>query len=362
MEPKGKYMSWIKDYTEATFKLYAGTVVEAFQPLDFFHFYPLWFDLWMKRISEVIDVLDLEEKTFLEVKDILPCPSSLRAQLQKIVPTYNGVEQKNPKDFKKVSNFFARMLEERCVSDPFAKNSNKIHTTEEISSLIKTLPVMEGDPEVARSLGKVITSVGSYGHGLYNDLGIDFCWDAYGPYKLKEKGSLIIRHFLNLSPKDLWPTNYLSSINEILIYSYYNSNVSWTIPYVGCHASPTKGNLLNDLEKYLIVIDGKPADKEQIQAVIEDFSLKAIALYQEIRKMDFEQLKQKVMYQECYQLKSLFDAASLDWKPTVEMIDAIKGKRLLTGLLPLGTIMTNIADYKKIFHLIDFEKEVLNQN
>ena len=41
-----------------------------------------------------------------------------------------------------------------------------------------------------------------------------------------------------------------------------------------------------------------------------------------------EELKKKLLEWECYQFFDLFRLANMDWKPTREMLDAVKGKRI----------------------------------
>lgn len=352
-------MNWINKFTKSTFNLFAGNVLEGFQPIDFFHFYPLWYDLWLNRVTAVIKRLDGENKTYAQLKEFLPIPSNMRAQLQKLIPTYKGIK-KNKDDFKIVANFFARMLEECCLTDPFAETKNLIHSQEQLDSIMKS-KWEAGEVMKARKIGQLITTIGSLGHGLYNDLGVDFCWDAYGPYPVRDNNenfSLLIRHFPNLSPQELWPAKYLSSVKEITIYALYQ-DVKWVIPYVGCHASPVKGNIAQGLKKYFIVADGKRVDDQKLNDLIIEFAEKAESLYKHIKSLDFEELKATVMRQECYQLKRLFDAAGTDWKPTPEMLDRIKGKQLLTGILPHGKMMTDINEYEEIFGIKMFAKEVL---
>ena len=76
--------------------------------------------------------------------------------------------------------------------------------------------------------------------------------------------------------------------------------------------------------------------------------------------MNFEQLKEMVIMQECYQFKGLFEAVGMDWRPTDEMMERIKGKELIKDQFPLDLIIDNIEDYKELLGLNEFEKELLN--
>src|SRR5205823_3135009 len=100
-EQKEKSMSWIKEYCEGSFSLYAGNTIDAFQPLDFFHFYGLWYDLWVERIILAMEKIGAEQKNYEQLKTLLPVPSSMRALIQKAIPAFAGLEKKNPLLFKR---------------------------------------------------------------------------------------------------------------------------------------------------------------------------------------------------------------------------------------------------------------------
>lgn len=357
-------MHWIKQFTKGTFGLFAGQVIEGFQPLDFYHFFPLWYDLWIKRIAEVIRKLDLDNKSFQEVKHLLPPPSNIRAIIIKIIPTYRGYQEKNADDLRLVTNFLARMLLESCPDDPFAISSSPYHTKQEVNQIVENLLWTDADVSKARNIGQLITAAGSLVHGLYNDVVTDLGWDAYGPYKIilnNIEHSFLIRHFPNLSPEELWPKEYLSSTKEVLIYAAYQ-DVEWEISGVGCHTISKSGSPVSGMRKFAVTADGKYLSLDEIHNLIAELSKKAETIYREIRKMDFERLKQMVMLQECYQLKKMFDAVNTNWRPTEEMRDRIKNKPLADGILPRGKMMTDIQEYKKFFGITRFAKEVLGEN
>jgi hypothetical protein len=363
MEAKEKSMSWIEKFAKSSFRLYEGNNISAFQPLDFFHFYPLWYNLWLTRIVMVMNKLNLDQKHYQDISDILETPSNIRSILQKILPAYKGSAAKNVGDYKKVADFVVRMLEESCPRDPFAESTNPLYTTAEVNSLVKDLPWQDANPDIAKKLGRLLTTAGSLVHGQYNDLVTDMGWDAYGPYEVEYQNqpySLLVRHFPNLAPKELWPEEFLASVKDLKIYALYQ-DVEWEISYVGCHTVPKRGNPVEGLKKFVVVADGKILTQENIARLMGELSAKAEGVYKKIRTMDFEELKQMVMLQECYQFKKMFDAANVDWHPTEEMVEQIKNKPLLTGILPQNTLMTDLEEYKEIFGVNLFAHEVLGE-
>jgi len=356
-------MSWIDGFAEGCFRLYAGNVMSAFQPLDFFHFYPLYYDLWLSRIVEVMDKLSVEDKHYQELKDLLPPPSNLRAIIQKLIPTYKGLGHKNTDEIRKVADFIARMLLESCPDDPFAVHSNPLHTQDEVKQIVSSVNWQSGDPQIARNIGRLITAAGSLVHGLYNDIVTDMGWDTYGPYSVEWEGqnySFLIRDFPNLAPAELWSTQHLPSVKDLKIYALYQG-VDWEIAFVGCHTIAKSGQPVQGLKKFSVIADGKTLAPEEIVNLINELSGKAESIYKKIRSLDFEELKKLVMLQECYQLHKLFTAAGIEWRPTPEMTARVENKPLMTGVITMGKLMTDLNEYRELFGINLFAREVLGK-
>lgn len=355
-------MSWIDEYSKASYSLYAGNSIDAFQPLDFFHFYGLWYDLWLQRIIGVMDKINADHKSYSELKSNIPTPSNLRALIQKAIPAYIGSDHTKKYLYQRYTNFIARMLMEACPEDPFGISRTPIHSELQLKQIIEDTKWWPATPQDARTIGKLIAAAGSLVHGIYNDVVTDFGWDTYGPYENQQKDNkrytLLIRDFPDLHPDGLWPSNSMASVKQLQIFQIYQ-DVEWAIGFVGCHTIIKKGNPITGLRYYSLVVDGKQFAMDQINNLINELAKKAEGIYSEIRKKDFETLKQMVMLQECYQLKGLFEMAEKDWRPTAKMIDAIRDKPLQSGILPHGVMMTDIEEYKKAFHLNEFKKEVI---
>ena len=352
-------MSWIKEYSKSASNLFKGQVLEGMQPLDFFHFFPLWYDLWIARVAEVIRKLDLDTKHYNEIKDILPVPSNIRTIIIKIITSYCANPANNKDDYKLFINFLARLLKECCPDDPYSLISNPLHSEDEINKILDELNFESADADSARKIGQLITSAGSLVHGLYNDVVTDFGWDAYGPYSIRSNQTLLIRHFPNLQPNVIWTKNYLASVKELYIYSVYE-NVDWEISFLGCHTVSKGESPINGMKNFAVYADGRLLSIEEINKLIEEFSVKATEIYQNIRKMNFEQIKSMVINQECYQLKKLFDEADINWLPTDQMKERINNKPLMKNIFPYGHLIKTTEEFKRIFGINKFEKEILS--
>lgn len=357
-------MKWIEQFSKGTFGIYAGQPLEGFQPIDYFHYYPLWYDLWIDQIADVMDKLDLDHKSYQELSDLLPPPSNMLAIVQKTIPSYQGFAgEVNKENLKKVTNFLARMLLEVRPNDPFCESSNPSHNAAEVKQLVDELKWRDADEVMARKIGQLIAAAGSFVHGLYNDLVTDFGWEGYGPYRVDIDGKeqvMLIRHFPDMIPRELWSDNFLGSVKDVKVYTTYEG-VEWKMSGVGCHTILLSGSPVQGMRKYAVLADGKSIGVEEIDNMIGDYSSKAEALYREIKKKDFEGLKEMVIQQECYQLKKIFDEANVDWKPTDEMMARVKGKELVKGMLPYGKMMETVDEYREVFGINKFEDEVLKE-
>jgi hypothetical protein len=362
MDKKAKFMPWIKEFSKSITNFFKGQVIGAMQPIDFYLFFPLWYVLWIIRVASLVKKLNLEDKNFSAIKDSLPPPSNFRTILKKLIVAYRG----NPTErdsYRVVADFLARMLQESCKTDPFALTSNPLYSNQEFDKLIQPIKFQEIDESVAKKIGQLITAAGSLVHGLYNDVVTDFGWDSYGPYNVRYLGqnySALVRHFLHLRPVELWPEEFLPSIQELKIFSLYQE-IEWKIYFFGCHTISSGKSPVEAMKRAVLFTDGRPVAPEDTHLLIEEFAQKATNLYKKIKQMDFEDLKLLIMRQECYQFKALFDVAGVDWQPTNDMIMRIKNKPLLKGIFPQETFIDSEEKFSEIFGIDKFSKEVLGE-
>lgn len=360
-----KSMSWIKDFAKGTHSLFSGQTLEGLQPIAFTEFWPMYYDLWVSKTVDAIERLNLGNKTYKEIKDILPNPSSIRIQVIKLILSYGGMIEIDKIKIKKFADFFARMSIESSPEDNFCEHSHRVHSKEEIENILNGIDLKEADLEKARFIGRLNTTLGSMVHGLYNDCSTDLGWDVFGPYEIVKEGkklSFLIRYFPDMSPVEIgWDKSLLSKYKEITIYSFYE-NVEWEIKTVGCHTMPISGSPVTGMRYFSVVADGKNLTLNEISSLIEENSQKAEDVYKEVRKKDFEDLKMMILLQDSFQLKKLFDAAGMDWRPDSEMVGRIKDKPLVEPFLPKTELVANLEDYIEKFGIRKFAKDILGEN
>lgn len=364
---KNNYPKWIDDYAKASYQLFAGNVLKAFQPLDFYHFYPLWYDLWLDRIYQAIKKFRSMKYDISKAVKNFPVPSSSRAVLQKFIIIFPNLTNQKTDQFKEIINFFVEVLENTNKEDVFAYKKNIIHDSNEVQDILKKIELRKATRESAQEIGRIILGMGSLVNGLYNDVVTDMGWDSYGPYDVTEemKGResiLLIRHFPNLKPIELWP-EYLEirdyKFKDVKIYTIYK-DIECRINWLGCH--PTfNGSLVDNMVQYALLVDGKFInDLEKIKEIKNYYLKLASDQYLRVKQMNFEQLKQKALLQECYQLHTFFEFLGMDWWPTKEMINRVEGKELFRGLYPTGELI-DFDLYCQNFG-INYLKNILSSN
>ncbi|MEW6407512.1 MAG: hypothetical protein AB1465_02370 [Patescibacteria group bacterium] len=350
------YQKWIDQYARASYQLFSGNVLEAFQPLDFYHFFPLWYDLWLDKIYVAIQKIKKEETSLNKIVKYFPPPTSVRSFFKKIVSSFPHLSRQEVFKFKEIVSFLYNVLKHQCKKDIFAQNSNIIHTPAEINDILKNIKWQKSDKESAQNLGQLCMGIGHLINGLYNDVVTDVSWDVYGPYNISKKFKnkktiLLIRDFPNLKPIELWPeTQAVKKIKykEIKIYTIYK-NLNCHIGYIGCHTTFSGGQVTGNMLKYAIIVDGKyKNDLGEIRKLKDYFLRLAVEQWPRLKNLSFEKLKQKVLLQECYQLQRFFEFLKIDWQPTEEMKERIKDKPLLSGIYPRSRII-NFKEYCEYF-------------
>ena len=353
---------WVDKYARASYLLFKGNVLEALQPIDLYHFYPLWYDLLIDRIYQAILKMEKEGLSFKQIKNQLPPPSGARSFLVKVIAAFPHLKNKEKDKFIKVINFLVDVLGRQCHKDIFGSNVNVVHKKHEIDSIINNSQLDKISPQLLLEIGRLYMGLGHLINGLYNDVVTDMAWEVYGPYNVSHKlGSntkLLIKEFNNLRPKELWPEAKGFKHQRIILYSVYK-DTDIHIRFVGCHILYSKPPVESKL-LYGIDIDGSFVNELQKIQEEKDYYLSlASSHYRKVKDLSFEEKKQKVMLQECYLFHQLFRRLKVDWRPTKEMQERIKGKDLTKGLYTHGKVI-NYQEYCREFG-IDYLKKVLTQ-
>jgi len=326
-------MEWVDDFLDAVDKGFRDMDLSTFEPINCLDIFPLYAKEGVRRILRII-----ENTSSYDMKDLakrMPSPSVIRVEvfLALIKARLAGVEKEK---LIKIAEFYNSLLRSWCLEDYYAKEGkNIVHTKEEIKQFVKNLKT--AGPEIAKELGKLSNACYHLAYGLYSDNNPQICYENFGPYDVSEEFGegyiLVIKQFQNLKPLDLWGSRVEDlSCGKVKIYCVYK-DVKFSID-AATHTN-YEGDVIKGLKYFAVEIDERLVDGlSEIRKVTEEIGLKAIEMWEELTSLDFEKMKVKYLEQRCYNYINLCKKLGLDWKPSLEMLEAVKGKELVKDFWP----------------------------
>jgi len=360
--PEKNYPKWIDEFEKSLICFLQGMDIRTFKPLPVFYFHPLYSDLWLDKLYR--SVATSEKISYKKVLNSLPPPSSIRGMMEFIVThSLNLKKSKKEYDFnktKKIMDFFTKALKNINQKDCFGYKKNIILNKKELEKLIEKIKWQKGNREISRNLGKLFLGSMHFVNALYNDWCTDNGVDVFGPYQVsKYFGSntiLVIRHFPNLKPWQVWPWTKNLKHKEINIYTVYK-NIKFEMDFVGVHTI-YKGNLAKNLVSYALEVDGEFKNSLKEIKKISQYYLKLAEKQQnKMETLNFESIKQKILEQEYFQLKDFFKLVGQNDKPSLEIKKRVKNKKLIKNLYPLETYKLSNREISEKFG-INFLKKI----
>lgn len=273
-----------------------------------------------------------------------PSLSSIRFNVLMSMIHYQTSKMDNPEVITTIENFFVESIKKRAKSDIFAENSNIELSKKELNELLSKRSLNKPSIQESRELGKILVALASLTHGLYNDWTTDYNYEISGPYQFGPK-TLFIRNFPDNKPIDLWKNLDWHFHNVSIITLYQNLDAK--IAFVGCHITYSS-NTVENLIGYNLQIDGREIKGIKSLLKIEKEMLSIAARqYETYMNMNFEDQKIKYLFQEGYQFKKLFELVEMDWRPSQEMIERVKNKKLIENIFPTYDLSYN--QFKEVF-------------
>ncbi len=346
-------MQWIEEFLQAVEIGINGMDWRTLEPIDCFEIIPLYAKESTEYLLKIIDMTK-DVDPGLIAKD-MHSPSAIRIQM--ILSLIKGnVAGASKEDMAKIATFYYKVLQAGCTQDPFTKyGKNHVHKEHEIKSILAKLK--NASPQIARELGKLANSCYHVSHALYSDINPQICYENFGPYDVsKEYGKghiVVIKQFTNLAPVELWKEKIGGMPHKEIKMCYLYKDVNLKVDMLS-HAT-YEGDLLNGLQKYAIEIDGREIeDITHVSKITQKIGLKAIEMWNHLTSLDFEDAKRVYLEQECYNFINVCKRVGIDWKPSEEMIKAVRGKVLVKEFVPkfesnreLGAFWNSIIDPRK---------------
>lgn len=321
---KEKYPKWIDQLAKSYHKAFLGMTPWSWGPVDVFTVMSALNGTFLNKIEKAIQEVKSKKYPMEEIIKCFPSISSFRIAIYYLVIEYQGSKKKDKERFKEIIEFFVNVLEHATEKDLFGYKSNIIHTEKEIKEVLEKTSMEKGSPEIARELGKLYTSAASLVFALYGDFFPQESHEIFGPYKISKDSILTIKHFPKIKPIELWPEIKELKYSDLKILQIFK-NVEFECELIGMH-SLYKGDLINGLVSYAVMVDGKFInDIERIKGIRNYFAevaTKYSSIYDDMSK---EELKKKTLEWNCYQFVYLFKLAGMDWRPTEEMIKTMDG-------------------------------------
>lgn len=221
----------------------------------------------------------------------------------------------------------------------------------DVHKLINKIKPVKATPNMAKLLGKLYNALYNLGAGVDMDIYLDYGIEPECPYNVShlygDGHILIIRNINDLQAIDIWPERKGSAPNNVKIYTIYNKNVKFKTDFIAAHAI-LKGDTINNMEYFMVEVDGKlVTDDKELQNLLNSVETQSIEQWKNLISMGHEEQKLKGMFSRCLPLKNLFTKLGLDWKPTQEMINAIKDKPFTSN--EYWKIPNNDKDKEKYF-------------
>lgn len=336
-------MKWLDLWMESIAVSLGNMDLGTLEPFNFDNFHPLYSKHWIERFRLAIKKRRQMDVSFARLANRITGPSHLRAQYYFLLADLKFA--KTPKKERiEIARFIDKILEHKSKKDRYGFNSNIVHTKEEINSLCKKIKFSKATPEIARFLGKLFTAAYHLVNGLYTDIYTDYGIENKGQYngdynvsKIFGPGHiLVIKSFHDLKPMDIWPEIRNSPCKTLNIYTIYK-DVKFKCDSISCH-SVYEGDPINGLVYYAVGVDGVLINStEKLDKIRKVLELCATEQWQRLVNQDKEEFKIKGLLQRGYIFKDMFELLGIDWKPSKEMIEAVKGK-------PIKSVFSSVPE------------------
>ncbi len=327
----GKYPKWIDEFARALHNAFTKMVPISWGPIDAGAVMGSLNGTFISKLHEAIVKIKNQGYRVEQVAKTFSCPSTLRPAFVFLLFEYQNSKPKNKAQFREVAEYIVEVLSYLTKKDIFAYESNIGHTDKEIVNILNKTDWQTGNRKVARELGKLYNSLASLVFSLYKDFFPQDSHEIYGPYDASEKfgdnSILIIKHFSKIKPVELWPEIKKLKFSEVKLFQVFK-DIKFKCETVGMH-SIYEGDIINNLAAYYIVVDDIPQNLlKKVKELSDYFAQITTEQSTAYEKLTKEELKKKILEWECYQFFGFFKLAGIDWRPTKEMIGAIKDKKV----------------------------------
>jgi len=291
-------MQWLNEFLTAYSRAVTNSGESAWFPFSTYRFYPLHYDLDLKRWDHVSATAKRKGATPQALATTIAGPLTIRTDLHFALHAGKVANEWEAERTKRVIEFLHELCQYRCPinEDRYGLYSAQIHNRDEIQALVQNTPWYAIANQRARSVGNLIMAAIHTAYAYY----CDFCYlqwfEVLGPYNLPDGRKLIIRRFSNFQPTEVWPGPFASfrSLDILTVYRQADIVVDqWS------HIT-SKENLAECLESAAVLMDGAWVEPEQWEKIMVELGQIAANVQNQWRALDFEQRKQGTTFKVRY--------------------------------------------------------------
>jgi len=327
-------MKWLDLWMDSIAASLGTMDLVTLEPFNFDDMHPLYSKHWIERFLLAIKRREELGISFAKLANGVTGPSHMRAQYYFMLADLKFARI-NKEDRLRIAQFFDSIVSEKAKKDPYGFRSNIIHTEKEIKELCRNIRFSKADPETARFLGKLYTAAYHLMNSLYTDIYTDYGVENFGEYDVSKVFGpghiLVIKSFPDMKPMDLWPEVRDLPCKTLNIYAVYK-DVKFRCDSISVH-SVYEGDPVKGMVYYAVGVDGVLVNSMEIlDKIRESIESHAAEQWQRLVSQDKEQLKIKGIMQRCYVLKDMFELLGIDWRPSKEMIEAVKNRPIESAI------------------------------
>jgi hypothetical protein len=320
--------TWIDDCLDSFEVLFANMDVSTIKPLSWRHFQPLIASEWIAWFERIIQEQKKQNVSSEEMNHVIP-PSLWRLHWYFTIEDLKVA--RTPKQQRlEIAEFFHSLYSAGIQEDILSlKGTNKQLSPENVKQVMEK-EFQEGDAAIARELGKLYNAAYQLAAGLNTDNYMDRSIENHGPYDLGDGFILVVKRMHYLQQKEIWP-NRTATVNNMTWYAVYE-NTQFTVDFCTCH-SQYEGNPVQGLRKWRLEVDGKNVtNPDEIKSIMHNLAENAGMQWKDLLQLSEPAILRKMLLIRCHIFKPACDVLGIDWRPSPELEQVLKGKTAEHGI------------------------------
>lgn len=318
---------WLDEFLDSVEAALGFMDLSTLQPTSWGHVHPLMAEAWLDWFSRILEEREKQGVSFERLAQVLP-PGLMHAHL--IFSMEDAKVARWPLEKRlKIAGFFYDLIRAGARGDYFSLHgTNPVHSPEQVKEIISR-EFLQGTPEVAKAQGRLYNSAYNLGAALYLDFYMDKTICTDGPYDLGNGRILVVKEANFMRPLELWP-DLSTEAENVKIYAVYH-DVEFRLDLITCHTQ-FQGDAINGLKQLRIEKDGQAMKTiAEIDSLAKNLAENSKQQWKRVMSLPQQQLLEKAVWIRCYIFKPARELLGLDWKPTPELLEAVKGKTLEQG-------------------------------